>query len=150
MRWPPAATRSIPPGPGPYCALSVIVKGFSVTREPDLSINGPTTFDAQLTIQAEPQVDNIEDEAGRVTTDPTSNASAIVLGEKELEALSDDPDELQQQLQAMAGPSGGPNGGQIYIDGFTGGNLPPKSSIREVRIRESDVARERSSRLRPR
>ena len=26
----------------------------------------------------------------------------------------------------MAGPRRGPNGGQIYIDGFTGGNLPPK------------------------
>ena len=28
----------------------------------------------------------------------------------------------------------GPNGGQIYIDGFTGGRLPPKESIREIRI----------------
>ena len=48
---------------------------------------------------------------------------------KDLEALSDDPDELQSELQALAGPSAGPNGGQIYIDGFTGGQLPPKSSI---------------------
>ena len=53
---------------------------------------------------------------------------------KELAALSDDPDELSQELQAMAGPGAGSSGGQIYIDGFTGGNLPPKSSIREVRI----------------
>ena len=36
-------------------------------------------------------------------------------------ALSDDPDELQNELQALAGPSAGPGGGQIYIDGFTGG-----------------------------
>src|ERR1700683_3860596 len=27
-----------------------------------------------------------------------------------------------------------PNGGQIYIDGFTGGQLPPKSSILAIRI----------------
>jgi hypothetical protein len=34
----------------------------------------------------------------------------------------------------MAGPGAGPEGGQISIDGFTGGHLPPKSSIREIRI----------------
>ena len=74
---------------------------------------------------------NVEDEANRVSTDASSNGAALVLRQKELATLSDDPDELQQQLQAMAGPAAGPNGGQIYIDGFTGGNLPAKSSIRE-------------------
>ena len=54
-----------------------------------------------------------------------------------MEALSDDPDELQSELVALAGPSAGPNGGQIYIDGFTGGQLPPKSSIREIRINQN-------------
>ncbi len=42
----------------------------------------------------------------------------------------------------MAGPSAGPNGGQIYIDGFTGGNLPPKSSIREIRINQNPFSAE--------
>ena len=42
----------------------------------------------------------------------------------------------------MAGPGAGPNGGQIYIDGFTGGNLPPKSSIREVRINSNPFSPE--------
>ena len=37
----------------------------------------------------------------------------------------------------MAGPSAGPNGGQIFIDGFTGGRMPPKESIREVRINQN-------------
>src|SRR5207244_12344071 len=119
--------------PGKYL-VRVIVKGFAVSQRPNFDISGPASLDVQLVIAAESQVVNVEDEAGRVGTDPTSNASAIVLGEKELEALSDDPDELMQQLQAMAGPSGGPSGGQIYIDGFSGGNLPSKSSIREVTI----------------
>ena len=114
--------------------VRVIAKGFSVSQRQNLEINGPTTLDVQLNIQAETQVVNVEAEAAKVSADPESNGSAIVLREKELEALSDDPDELQQQLQAMAGPGGGPNGGQIYIDGFTGGNLPAKASIREVRI----------------
>ena len=68
---------------------------------------------------------------------PRQNASALVIKGKDLEALSDDPDELQSELEALAGPSAGPNGGQIYIDGFTGGQLPPKSSIREIRVNQN-------------
>jgi len=41
---------------------------------------------------------------------------------------------------ALAGAAAGPNGGQIYIDGFTGGQLPPKSSIREIRINQNPFA----------
>ena len=72
-----------------------------------------------------------------VDTSADNNASAIVIKGKDLDALSDDPDELQSELNALAGPSAGPNGGQIYIDGFSGGQLPPKSSIREIRINQN-------------
>ncbi|MEO7142138.1 MAG: carboxypeptidase regulatory-like domain-containing protein, partial [Bryobacteraceae bacterium] len=127
--------------PGKYM-VRVVAKGFSVTEKPDFDISAPAALDVQLTIQAETQVVNVEDAVNSVSTEPSSNGSALVLKEKELAALSDDPDELQQQLQAMAGPSAGPNGGQIYIDGFTGGNLPPKSSIREVRINSNPYSPE--------
>ncbi len=44
---------------------------------------------------------------------------------------------------ALAGPAAGPNGGQIYIDGFTtDGRLPPKESIREIRVNQSPFAAE--------
>jgi hypothetical protein len=33
-------------------------------------------------------------------------------------------------------------GGQIYIDGFPGGNLPPKSAIREVCINSNPFSPE--------
>jgi uncharacterized membrane protein YgcG len=65
-----------------------------------------------------------------------------VLSGKDLEALPDDPDELQSDLEALAGPSAGPNGGQLYIDGFTAGQLPPKSSIREIRINQNPFSAE--------
>jgi len=77
-----------------------------------------------------------------VSTDPQNNAGATVLKEKDLEALPDDPDELEAALQALAGPSSGPNGGQIYIDGFTGGRLPPKEAIREIRINQNPFSAE--------
>ena len=77
-----------------------------------------------------------------VSTDPENNASATVLKDKDLETLPDDPDELEAALQALAGASAGPNGGQIYIDGFTGGRLPPKESIREIRINNNPFSAE--------
>src|SRR5208282_930128 len=39
----------------------------------------------------------------------------------------------------------GPNGGQIYVDGFSGGELPPKESIREIRINSNPFAPEYDS-----
>jgi hypothetical protein len=81
-------------------------------------------------------------EGNTVSLDPANNASATVLKEEELEALPDDPEELEAALQALAGGSAGPNGGQIYIDGFTGGRLPPKEAIREIRINNNPFSAE--------
>jgi len=77
-----------------------------------------------------------------ISTDNENNQSATVLKEKDLDALPDDPAELEAALQALAGPSAGPNGGQIYIDGFTGGRLPPKEAIREIRINQNPFSAE--------
>src|SRR5262249_57811761 len=82
------------------------------------------------------------DAGTQLDTSGTSNANSITLKGKDLEALSDDPDELQDELTALAGPSAGPNGGQIYIDGFTAGQLPPKSSIREIRLNQNPFSAE--------
>src|SRR4029077_1083851 len=75
-------------------------------------------------------------------TDPSSNASALILRDEDLQALSDDPEDLQSDLQALAGPSAGTNGGSIFIDGFGGGELPPKESIREIRINQNPFSPE--------
>jgi len=56
------------------------------------------------------------------------------LKKEDLDALPDDPDDLQADLQALAGPAADRVGIRFYIDGFTGGRLPPKESIREIRI----------------
>ena len=77
-----------------------------------------------------------------LTTDSSSSASAVVLRGADLEALSDDPDDLAADLSALAGPSAGPNGGSIFVDGFSGGQLPPKESIREIRINQNPFSPE--------
>jgi len=119
-----------------------IAKGFAPVERTDVEIATQAALDVQLAIAAESQVVNVEAEANSVSVDPAQNGDALVLREKELAALSDDPDELSQQLQALAGPGGGPDGAQIYIDGFTGVDLPPKSSIREVRINSNPFSPE--------
>ena len=82
------------------------------------------------------------EETPTVDVSPQNSASTLVIKGKDLEALSDDPDELQSELEALAGPSAGPNGGQIYVDGFTAGQLPPKSAIREIRINQNPFSAE--------
>src|SRR5207245_2184236 len=96
--------------PGIY-QVRVSAKGFSIAQRKDLRIDHPVVFDAQLTIQSEKQVVNVDDETAGVSTDAASNGGAVVLRKRELAALSDDPDELAQQLEALAGPAPGPGGG---------------------------------------
>ncbi len=98
--------------------------------------------DIAMAIQVEQQNVVVTDESPTVNVEASGNANAVVLKGKDLDALSDDPDELSSELTALAGPSAGPNGGQIYIDGFTGGQLPPKSAIREIRINQNPFSAE--------
>jgi carboxypeptidase family protein len=119
--------------PGKY-QVRITAKGFTAAQKKDFDIQLPQILDAQLAIHGEAQVIIVEDELRSVSATPEANASRVVLRERQLAALSDDPEELALQLQALAGPAPGPGGGEFFIDGFTAGSLPPKSAIREVRI----------------
>jgi hypothetical protein len=123
--------------PGKY-TVSVNAKGFrSLTATVEVAAGQDKSLDFPLQIAAQEEKVVVESESAKVSVNSDNNASTVVLSGKDLDALSDDPDELQSELLALAGPSAGPNGGQIYIDGFTGGQLPPKSSIREIRINQN-------------
>jgi hypothetical protein len=120
----------------------VLVPGFAAFEQTSVAIDAagaPKTLDISLAIELQKQQVTVA-ETARVEVDPSSNASALVLRGADLQALSDDPDDLAADLAALAGPAAGPNGGQIYIDGFTGGRLPPKQSIREIRINQNPFA----------
>src|SRR5271157_5572981 len=129
--------------PGKY-TVTADAKGFATFVQTDVEVAADQT--AQLNIALEIRVQkekvNVQEETPQVDVNPASNANTIVLQGKDLEALSDDPDELESELQALAGPSAGPNGGQMYIDGFTAGQLPPKASIREIRINQNPFSSE--------
>lgn len=129
--------------PGNY-KVDVIAAGFSMFTKTDVVVAAgqPTRVNAPLTIQVQQEKVVVSDTTTQVDVNPANNANTIVLQGRDLEALSDDPDELQSELQALAGPSAGPNGGQIYIDGFTAGQLPPKASIREIRVNQNPFSSE--------
>ncbi|MBK9164950.1 MAG: TonB-dependent receptor [Acidobacteria bacterium] len=128
--------------PGIY-TVRVAIANFAIyeNNEVEITAGQRTELLVPLTVEGvDEQVDI--DTANQVSTDPNSNLSATVLKGADLEALPDDPDELEAALQALAGPSAGPNGGQIYIDGFTGGRLPPREAIREIRINQNPFSAE--------
>lgn len=131
--------------PGTYTIL-IQVAGFNDFEKDNLPVAASqiAVVNASMIIQAEKQQVVVNDNPAGQTLDvnPENNAGALILKGKDLDALSDDPDELQSELQALAGPSAGPNGGQIYIDGFTGGQIPPKASIREIRINQNPFSAE--------
>ncbi|MGB7332771.1 MAG: carboxypeptidase regulatory-like domain-containing protein, partial [Terriglobales bacterium] len=129
--------------PGKY-TVTANAQGFAVFVQNDVNVAAGQVaqFNIPLDISVEQQKVNVQAEGPTLDVNPSNNASQVVLSGKDLEALPDDPDELQSDLEALAGPSAGPNGGQLYIDGFTAGQLPPKSSIREIRINQNPFSSE--------
>jgi hypothetical protein len=104
---------------------------------------GAQQLHLQLRVVSQKQELTVQENGGpAVNTDATGNASALVLTGSDLDALSDNADDLAVDLQALAGPSAGPNGGSIFIDGFSGGQLPPKDAIREIRINQNPFSAE--------
>ena len=124
--------------------VTAAAPGFSAYRDSDVTVTPPQArlLDISLNIEVAAEKVAVQDEGNTLDVNPSNNAGALTIKGKDLEALSDDPDQLQSDLQALAGPSAGPNGGQIYIDGFTGGQIPPKSSIREIRVNQNPFSAE--------
>ena len=60
-----------------------------------------------------------------------------VLTREQIEALSDDPDEMRRQLMDMGGPDA-----KILVDSFEGRDLPPKAMIKSIRITRDQFAPE--------
>ena len=129
--------------PGTY-EIKAVAAGFALFDKSGITLDAGQTlqFDVPLALEIEKEKVEVNSSTTQLDVSPQNNANSITLQGKDLEALSDDPDELSSELQALAGPSAGPNGGQIYIDGFTGGQLPPKASIREIRINQNPFSSE--------
>src|SRR5262245_6660688 len=79
-------------------------------------------------------------DAQTAAADPHGMTFKTVLTRQEIEALSDDPSEMTQQLIEMAGGNA-----VIKIDSFVGGTLPPKAQIKSIHIVRDTFAAENHS-----
>ncbi len=131
---------SLPPGRYTVRATS---PGFATFENNDVEVNAGRTIPLDIVIPvAIEQAEVTITAESPISTEPENNAGALVLRGEDLDALPDDPDDLADALQALAGPSAGLEGGDTFIDGFSGGRLPPKESIREIRINRNPFSAE--------
>ncbi len=127
--------------PGQY-SIRAAATGFDLHDREAVAVTAgsATRVDITLTLSVAGEVTVGGD--FELAADPDSNASATILKEADIEALPTDPEELQAALEALAGPGAGPEGGEIFIDGFSGGSMPRRDSIREIRINQNPFSSE--------
>jgi outer membrane receptor for ferrienterochelin and colicin len=149
----PAATVRVTPAEGASTEFSTDEHGqLTVPDISPQSVNvhaefpGFEPFDGSFTLRrgtnnqvvtlaiAGVQEDVVVAESG--TDDTQGNAMTTVLEEDDIAQLSDDPDELQAQLEAMTGGAGA----VFSVDGFRGGRLPSRDEIRQIRFRNNSFS----------
>jgi Carboxypeptidase regulatory-like domain len=113
--------------------------GFEPKQIDDLRLRAGSTPRREMTLNLAKVVEDVvvgQDPRDRAL-DPRGNSFGNLLTRAQIEALPDDPDEMEEALKEMAGP-----GAVIRVDGFRGGRLPPKSQIQSIRFRRDLFAAE--------
>ncbi len=115
--------------PGKY-TIEVSFPGFETRVVPDVRVRpGDNRRDVTLAIQKIDEAVSVGRDPATAASDPNNDRFSTVLSKQQIDALPDDPDEMEDVLKQMAGP-----GSTIRVDGFRGGRLPPKSQIRSIRF----------------
>jgi hypothetical protein len=113
--------------------ITVDAEGFQSFTGPVTLRRGNNDAIATLMVMYREQVEVTE-----ISADVRrGNGFSTTLSRDDIDALSDDPDEMAEQLRQMAGP-----GAQIFIDGFRGGRLPPKDQIQQIRFNTNSFSAE--------
>jgi hypothetical protein len=122
--------------PGVY-SVSVASEGFApaVLQGVAIGVHGTVELALKLTIAVEPEHVEVAPD-GSVGLAASENQSALVFDEQRLADLSNDETMFQQQLQVLAGGDGA-HPAEILVDGFSGGRIPAKKTIRQVRINQN-------------
>ncbi|MBY0503527.1 MAG: carboxypeptidase regulatory-like domain-containing protein [Bryobacteraceae bacterium] len=130
----------------PAGRYSVVASAEQMAMAAPLFVNvsaQPVSLDIELKVSSANQSVTVEEVAANaIAADTRNNPGALVLRGEDLDVLSDKPEDLAADLMALAGPSAGPSGGAIFVDGFSGGQLPSKDAIREIRINQNPFAPE--------
>ena len=119
--------------PGAYQVTST-ADGFRTVVVPVAVKRGQNQATLRLPVASIQQTVNVQGDSPAQRRD---NGFTQTLTADEIDALSDDPDEMADQLADLAGP-----GAQIYVDGFRGGRLPPKAQIQQIRFHSNSYSAE--------
>jgi hypothetical protein len=118
--------------------VEVSFPGFETRVVPDVRVRaGDNRREVMLAIQKLDQAVSVGRDPATAASDPKNDRFATVLSKQQIEALPEDPDEMENMLKEMGGP-----GSTIRVDGFRGGRLPPKSQIRSIRFSRDMFAAE--------
>ncbi len=126
--------------PGTY-SLVITADGFDPYVVKLKATGLIVSVQAKLVVATAQTVVSVNGNNGGASTSEDDNGSALTLSDKELGNLSDDDATFQQQLTALAGGDG-QHAPKIYVDGFSGGQFPPKNSIRAVKINQNPFSAE--------
>ena len=120
--------------PAGMYVLDVSAPGFApyVKTAVALAAGKPRTLDVQLTIATETQQVEVSSETGS-PTDAANAGDSLTLSGSAIANLPTDQTQLNQQLTALTGG----DAPEIYVDGFSNGTIPPKESIRAIKINQS-------------
>ncbi|HJR61765.1 MAG TPA: carboxypeptidase-like regulatory domain-containing protein [Vicinamibacterales bacterium] len=123
--------------PGRY-TIEVSFPAFETLVIPDVRVRaGDNRREAVLKIQKLDETVSVGRDKATVASDPNNDRFNTVLSKDQINALPDDPDEMERVLKEMAGP-----GAVMRVDGFRGGKLPPKAQIRSIRFSRDMYAAE--------
>lgn len=128
--------------PGKY-TIRATQEGFAFYENSDMEIKSNSSESLKITLEVSVAIETVSvEEEAPINTNMDVTAGTIVLKGDTLEGIPDNPDDIEAYLQSLAGPGAGPNGGEILIDNMPGGRMPPKSSIREIRINSNPYSAE--------
>lgn len=133
-----ATVRDLPPG---RYGIEAAFPGFARRAVPGVRLRaGDNRREITLAIEKLDESVSVARDRATAASDASSDRYGNVLSKEQIEALPDDPDEMERVLKEMAGP-----GATIRVDGFRGGKLPPKSQIRSIRFASGMFAAENHS-----
>jgi hypothetical protein len=126
--------------PGRY-RIQAEFPGFALGILPEVRVRrGDNKHVLVLPLQKMEESVTVAQNAQAAAADPRGNAFKTVLTREEIETLSDDPTEMAQQLQDLAGGNA-----TIRVDSFAGAPLPPKALIKSIHIVRDAFAAENHS-----
>ena len=127
--------------PGRYRVLA-IAPGFSPYENSELELaNDPTVLSIELRVMGRTDEITVTTADGFIL-DSDGSASLRILRGEDLNLLPDGPGGLAAALRILTVRTASPGGPEIRVDGFSGGRLPSKSSIREIRINQNPFSAE--------